>query len=71
MKKYLPYIVLIAAAMLFIWVKEPAGKSERPSFLFEAPIETKNGEPLKDTTHLIYNKHAKCRMDCRKLMSRK
>lgn len=69
MKKYLPYIVLIAAAMLFIWVKKnQRGKSEKTVIPIEAPIETKNGEPFeRDTTHLIYSKHAKCRMDCREI----
>ena len=61
--------MLIAAAMLFIWVKRTSGVNLKKTVIpIEAPIETKNGEPFeRDTTHLIYSKHAKCRMDCREI----
>ena len=69
MKKYLPYIVLIAAAMFFIWIKKnQRGKTEKTVIPIEAPLVTKGSDPfVRDTAHLIYSKHAKCRMDCREI----
>jgi hypothetical protein len=60
--------MLIAAAMLFIWVKKnQRGKPERTTIPIEAPV-TQGSDPfVRDTTHLIYSKHAKCRMDCREI----
>ena len=63
-KKYFPFIALIAAILLFIWVKKnQVGKSSR-----KATTETVTVPPeLFDRTphQLIYSKHARCRMACR------
>lgn len=51
--KYLPYIVLIIAIGLFVWIKfHQRGAGETPVNKI-------------DLTELSYSKHARCRMDCR------
>ncbi|MEO7524180.1 MAG: DUF4258 domain-containing protein [Ferruginibacter sp.] len=72
LKKYLPLILLIAAGMLFFWVK----KNQRGASV-HIPIETQNfpagAEPPVDENapfdrniaKIVYSKHAHCRMDCR------
>jgi hypothetical protein len=65
-KKYLPFIVLIAAALLLFYVK----KNQRgtypinPNTEISIPVITNeafNRNPQK----IMYSKHARCRMDCR------
>jgi hypothetical protein len=63
LKKYLPLIVLIAAAILLFWVK----KNQRGASL-HVPVEISktNAEPFeRNINHITYSKHAKCRMECR------
>lgn len=63
MKKYLPYLALIAAALLFYWVKSHQGNTRTP-----VKIDVKADERTgidRNTAHLVYSKHARCRMDCR------
>jgi hypothetical protein len=63
-KKYFPFIALIAAILLFIWVKKnQVGQPSR-----KVGKETVTIAPeLFDRTpqQLIYSKHARCRMNCR------
>ncbi len=66
-KKYLPYIALIAAALLFFWVKKhQVGKNPitdpgvTVNKATEAYTQLRSGNKT-----LAYSKHAKCRMDCR------
>lgn len=65
LKKYFPFIILIAAGLLFFWVK----KNQRgPTRKYDTtrPSGTIQGEPFNRNTHtIIYSKHAKCRMECR------
>jgi hypothetical protein len=76
-KKYFPYIVLIAAGLLFFYIKkhqrgplpEPAKTDQ---IIHTDPVlpannnTTTNNEPFdRHTSHLIYTKHARCRMECR------
>ena len=79
LKKYLPYILLIAAAFLLFFIKKnqrgkttqrPAteqtdGKISVPAVLPEdkKPDEVEGFD--RNTTNLVFSKHAKCRMDCR------
>ncbi len=74
-KKYLPYIILLAAALVLVYIK----KHQRGSFsprpgtdqvIHTDPVLPSNNivpdEPFdRHTAHLIYSKHAKCRMECR------
>ena len=65
-KRYLPFIVLIAAAFLLIYVK----KNQRGSFprnpASDITIPVITDECFNRNVHtIIYSKHARCRMDCR------
>jgi len=66
-KKYLPFIALIAAALLLFWVKKnQRGKPVHIPVNIEVPVS--NEEPVKrENVVLIYSKHARCRMDCREI----
>ena len=65
LKKYIPFIALIAAAFLFFWVKKnQRGPSPAAHVTIEPNINGK--EPFtRDINHISYSKHARCRMDCR------
>lgn len=81
LKKYLPFILLIAAALLLFFVKknQRGNTSQKPATeqtedritvpavlpSDEKPEEVKGFN--RNTTNLIFSKHAKCRMDCRKI----
>lgn len=65
-KKYIPYIVLIAGALLLFYVK----KNQRGSFPKNTPTEinipvNSDGQFNRNVSKLIYSRHARCRMDCR------
>jgi Domain of unknown function (DUF4258) len=65
-KKYLPFVVLLAAALLLFYIKKnQRGTFPRnPSGEITVPVNTGEGfnrEPHK----IIYSRHARCRMDCR------
>lgn len=65
-KKYLPFIVLIAAALLLFYVK----KNQRGSFprnpADDISIPVAIEEPFnRNVVRIIFSKHARCRMDCR------
>ena len=64
-KKYIPYIVLVAAALLLFFVKRnPRGKSvNRSSTEISIPAATET--PFDKNAPIVYSKHARCRMDCR------
>ncbi len=64
-KKYLPFIVLIAAALLLFWVKKnQRGKPVYVPVNIDVPVLEK--DPIDRTiSSIIYSKHARCRMDCR------
>jgi len=65
-KKYLPFVVLIAAALLLFYVK----KNQRgtypinPNTEISIPVIT-NEAFNRNAQKIIYSKHARCRMDCR------
>ncbi|HMK03412.1 MAG TPA: DUF4258 domain-containing protein [Ferruginibacter sp.] len=63
-KKYFPFIALLGAILIFIWVK----KNQRGVSKYKTPTtQTGNAtEPLsRDTAIIEYSRHAKCRMECR------
>ena len=79
LKKYLPYIFLIAAALLLFYIKKnQRGSSpvkpatEQTDTKITVPAILPGDEESKEiegfnrkTNNLIFSKHAKCRMDCR------
>jgi len=65
-KKYLPFIVLLGAALLLFYVK----KNQRGSFHLnpstEISIPPITGEAFnRNAQKIVFSKHARCRMDCR------
>lgn len=79
LKKYLPYIFLVAAAALLWYVKSnqrgpspQKPRTEQTEERITVPVILPDSENQKEiegfnrnTSHLIFSKHAKCRMDCR------
>jgi len=80
-KKYLPYIFLVAAALLLFFIKrnQRGVKPVKPSTeqnenRVTVPAVVPAGEKPEEivgfnrnTSTLIFSKHAKCRMDCRNI----
>ncbi|MEO7532289.1 MAG: DUF4258 domain-containing protein [Ferruginibacter sp.] len=65
-KKYLPYIVLIAAALLLWYIKKNQRGPLPYSPSTEITVPVKTDEPFnRNVEKIIYSKHARCRMDCR------
>ena len=65
-KNYLPYIVLIVAALLLWYIKHNQRGKYSPGTSTEITIPVKTNEPFnRNTSKIIYSKHARCRMDCR------
>ena len=81
LKKYLPYLLLVAAGLLFYFVKknqrgnrinkpETEQVTERITVPAILPQDEKTEEVDgfdRHATHIIFSKHAKCRMDCRNI----
>ena len=81
LKKLLPFIFLIAAVMLFVFIKKnQRGNTtqkpniEQPAEKITIPVLTNDTDEKdevegfnRNTNHLIFSKHARCRMDCRKI----
>ncbi len=76
LKKYFPYIILIAAAILLWYIKShqrgsktTTQNTEQRNVRETIPAVTTNtndyGELNRHPLKLIYSKHARCRMDCR------
>ena len=61
-KNYLPFILLIAAVILLLWIKsnQRGGGSNLPD---RNTSETSDFK--RSGTKIVYSKHARCRMDCR------
>lgn len=61
LKKYFPLIALLAAALLFFWIKKnQRGKPVHIS------VNSSGKDPFdRNAGLIIYSKHALCRMDCR------
>lgn len=81
LKKYLPYIFLLAAALLLFYIKrnqrgerhqQPKTEQVESRITVPAvlPAEEKINEAEgfnRNATTIIFSKHARCRMDCRKI----
>lgn len=74
LKKYLPFIFLIAAAGLLWYIKNhqrghiTVNPNNEQHTTIPVPVTTNNDNNLpfnRHSGHLIYTKHARCRMDCR------
>ena len=67
LKKYLPFILCIAAAALLYWIKTNQ-RGEKKKAEITGVEKSSEKEPFaRDTALLAYSKHAKCRMDCRQI----
>jgi hypothetical protein len=75
-KKYLPYFVLLAAAFSLWYIKSHQRGTDNPIHSTEQihirgidSVSAANNNPDDDfnrsVNHIIYSKHAHCRMDCR------
>ena len=63
-KKYLPYLVLLVAALLLFYIKKnQRGTSGRARP--DVTITAAEPLPFSRTAKIIYSKHARCRMECR------
>ena len=78
LKKYLPFIMLFAAALLLFFIKrnQRGNTSQKPkteqtedriTVPSVIPTDEKTEGFNRNTDKLIFSKHAKCRMDCRKI----
>ena len=81
LKKYLPFIFLVAAALLLFYVKKnQRGDSPQPPKTEQSEeritVPAVVPEPEKpdevagfnrNTENLLFSKHARCRMECRKI----
>ena len=65
-KKYLPFIVLLAAALLLFYIKRNQRGSfpRNPSQGINIPVNREDGINRKPH-QVIYSRHAICRMGCR------
>lgn len=64
LKKYIPYIVLLLAALLLYFVKTHQGNNRKAVNVTAEAINSNEGFN-RHPAHIIYTKHARCRMDCR------
>ena len=80
LKKYLPYILLITAALLLFFIKknqrgekiqDPGTEQTDNKITVPAVLPGENAEEVegfnRKTSNLIFSKHAKCRMQCRNI----
>ncbi|MDO9372764.1 MAG: DUF4258 domain-containing protein [Ferruginibacter sp.] len=65
-KKYLPYLVLLLAALLLYYVKKNQRGASVPQ-RSEVTIPAETELPFSRTGKIIYSKHARCRMGCRQI----
>ena len=81
LKKYLPYILLAAAALLLSFIKtkqrghapiKPATEQTDTRITVPAVVPGDEKQEIiegfnRNTTNLIFSKHARCRMECRNI----
>jgi len=72
LKKYFPYIILIAAGAFLWYIKMhqggrlPENTNTEQHETIPAVTPTVNSDPFdRHSGYLIYTKHARCRMECR------
>ncbi|RYZ30981.1 MAG: DUF4258 domain-containing protein [Chitinophagaceae bacterium] len=66
--KYFPFVVLLAAALFFYWIKNNQRGKGREQQRIEINTATGDGTDFnRNASEIIYSKHARCRMDCRQI----
>ena len=76
LKKYFPLIILVASCGLLLYVKmhqrgPEKTKTHRDEQMVVPVVVPPSDAPVREeglnrrTSHIIYSKHARCRMDCR------
>ncbi len=64
-KKYFPYLALLVAILLFIWVKNNQ-RGQVKNTTETAQTNPSNADGFdRSISHIVYSKHARCRMECR------
>ena len=64
-KKYFPYLALLVAILLFIWVKNNQ-RGQVKNTTETAQNNPSNADGFdRSISHIVYSKHARCRMECR------
>jgi hypothetical protein len=64
-KKYFPFLALIAAVLLLVWVKQHQRGGNKNTNI-TIPVNTVNANEFdRSISNIVYSKHAKCRMECR------
>ena len=61
-KKYFPYIALLAALLLFLWVKKKQRGTKKVN-----TTEIQSEPVNRSAKNIRYSKHARCRMECRQI----
>ncbi len=65
-KKYFPFLALLAAILLFIWVKKnQRGNEKKDHTVIRTEAKPGGAEIDRSVTNIVYSRHAKCRMECR------
>ncbi|MGB4845733.1 MAG: DUF4258 domain-containing protein [Ferruginibacter sp.] len=81
LKKYLPFVFLIAAALLLLYIKknQRGETAQKPNIeqsaekitipVLKPDVDEKDEVEgfNRNSSNLIFSKHAKCRMDCRNI----
>jgi len=73
LKKWLPFVLIIVMALAILLIKnanreEPAAPVDKKTKTKEAPASINRNRGFDRRTSFIeYTKHAKCRMDCRRI----
>jgi hypothetical protein len=66
LKKYLPLVVFVMAAALYWYIKINQRGPRQKHTTNHIQVLPGSEEPfVRDTTAIIYSRHARCRMDCR------
>jgi Domain of unknown function (DUF4258) len=63
-KKYFPYVALLGAVLLFVWVKKNQVGGKVSPHRTETAVVIAGGFN-RNPEKIIYSKHARCRMSCR------
>lgn len=64
--KSFPYLILIAAALLFFWVKKNQ-RGKQPGRVTVESVKDDYYALRAGNKTIRYSRHAKCRMDCRQI----
>lgn len=65
-RKYAPFIILLFAALLLFYVKRHQRGSDKINNITTEAVNTNEGFS-RNPVNIIYTKHARCRMECRRI----